>query len=313
MLEMPKVGFNVSVAVHNVRLDALVEWVEGSVAFVSDEVSQSDIADALIEGQVYRDRAFATQLIEAAWTEMRRRAKCLGAAGLFDVQKLRVKRTRDWKATPAYSFCLALALQISYRQQVAKRFGTDYVAQGELFERLTAESLKSLGWSVHSTGWSAAKVAGMKEKVAAIAAHLGEPVLEGGVTRWTKKAAKDAGLDVVCSLPFEDGWGGRPLCLVQCASGEDWGQKLHTPNLRLWEKLVDFTTAPTRGLSMPFAPTAEVFRKAAINDGITLLLDRHRLLAPSLRGSNTWISAALRNDLNKWTADRVEVFPSDDN
>ncbi len=312
MLQLPKEGFNVSVGAHNTRLDALTEWLEGSIAFASDQFSYSDVVDALIEGNVYRDQNFAGERVVQAWEELRRRQKCLGPAAPYDVERQRLKRVAEWTATPAYSFCLALALQVPYRKLVSKKFGADYTEQGELFERLTAESLAKLGWHVHSTGWSRTAVKSIKDKVDQIAQHVGEPTLAGAVERWTKASAKDAGLDVVCSLPFGDGWGGRPLCLVQCASGEDWYRKLHTPSLARWGKLIDFTTSPSRGLSMPFAPLKEDFRHAALNDGLILLLDRHRLLAPSYRGDDDWLSADLAKSLNKWTGKRIKVFPLDD-
>jgi hypothetical protein len=191
-------------------------------------------------------------------------------------------------------------------------YGSNYTTQGELFERLTAECLRLLGWHVHATGWSRTRVRSIGVKVQEIAAHLGESVVPNGVTKWTRASAKDAGLDVVCCQPFPDGWGGRPICLVQCASGDDWDRKMHTPSLVKWAKLVDFTTYPSRGLSMPFAPMEEDFRFAACNDELTLLLDRHRLLAPCHRGERQWVSAKLATALNKWTRSRVKVFPRDD-
>ncbi len=311
MLQLPKDGFNVSVTAHNVKLAALADWIEGSVAFATEEVSQSDVKDALIEGNVYRDQSFASERIESAWNEMRRRCRCLGASVPYTVEKLRVLRTAEWKQRAGYSFCLALSLQVAYRKKVSAKCGRDFTEQGELFERLTAASLEKLGWSVHTTGWSKARVATIKLKVTAIAKHLGEPEQHGAIERWTKKQAKDVGLDVVCSQPFEDGWGGRPLCLVQCASGDDWDRKLHTPDLQTWGRLLDFTTKPGRGLSMPFAPLEEEFRHAAGKDGMMLLLDRHRLLAPTVDIEADWISADLSADLNKWTEKRVDAFPLD--
>ena len=62
---------------------------------------------------------------------------------------------------------------------------------------------------------------------------------------------------------------------------------------------------------MPFAPLEEEFRHAAGKDGMMLLLDRHRLLAPSIEGGVEWIAKELANDLIKWTEKRVEVFPLD--
>ena len=134
MLRLPKEGFNISVAAHNAKLGALTEWLEGSVAFASDELSQNDVIDALVEGNVYREQNFAGERVAQAWDELRRRQKCLGIAAPYEVQRYRLIRIKEWTSTPAYSFCLALALQVSYREQVKKVFKNDYTEQGELFE-----------------------------------------------------------------------------------------------------------------------------------------------------------------------------------
>ena len=77
-------------------------------------------------------------------------------------------------------------------------------------------------------------------------------MIVGGIGRWTKASAKDAGLDMVCERPFGDARGGRPLFFFQCASGADWTEKRRTPDLRLWTKLLDFSNEPQRGFARAY-------------------------------------------------------------
>jgi hypothetical protein len=115
--------------------------------------------------------------------------------------------------------------------------------------------------------------------------------------------------DVVCHFPFPDGWGGRPRYLVQCASGENWKGKKATPKVALWEKLIDFTTKPLRGIAMPFALLEDEFRREANDDLLALLLNRHRLGALPQSGPGSWPDAMLRRDLNSWTQPRAIALP----
>jgi hypothetical protein len=308
---MPKKGFNESVEAHNVMLDALVEWVEGSITFGDEEITQIDLIDILLEEEVYRKQDFAKERLDSAWPELIRRQKILGSYCPFNVKGVRVRRTRNWRDTPAYAFCLMLALQVRYRKELAKSVAPNYPEQGALFERLVVSALEARGLRVHSTGWSKTQAESIEERVAALADHLGEPPLAGAIERWTAPKVKDGGLDVVCHLPFPDTWGGRPVYFVQCASGEDWKEKRSTPNITLWEKLIDLTTKPRRGIAMPFALLEDEFRREATSDLLALVLDRHRLAAPARR-TRHWPSDDLRSALNTWTEPRAKALPRAD-
>jgi hypothetical protein len=312
MLQLPREGFRLSVNAHNVELDALVEWIEGSITFADERVTQSDVVDILTESPIYRSQDFAYERVEGAWIEIARRAKALGKYSPYLVSGHRIRRTMEWSETPAYSFCLLLALQVRYRDELDAKVPPDRNTQGILFERLTFSALEGRGLGVHSTAWSKVAAGSIQERVEALADHLGERALAGGIERWAAPQIKDGGLDVVCHLPFPDGWGGRPLYLIQCASGEDWKGKKATPKVKLWEKLIDFTTRPQRGLAMPFALLVDEFRREANDDELALLLDSHRLGALPTGGPNTWPVAALRVELNAWTQPRADALPRAD-
>jgi hypothetical protein len=311
MLRIPDHGFRPSVKEHNVQLDTMADWIEGSVAFSDEAISWSDVADALKENNIYRNEDFAFEHIANVWAELDRRQRTLGAAAPYVAHGKRISRSKDWADLPAYGFCLMLSLQLHYSGWTSENFGGDYTAQGELFEQVTAESLTALGWRAHRTGWSKTNVESLTEIVFDVSSHLSEEARPEAIQVWTEEKAKDAGLDIVCSRAFTDGWGGRPLYLLQCASGGNWEGKLASPDLRIWDKLIDFTNQPLRGFAMPFALLKDEFRRSAGRDGMGLFLDRHRLMAPAFDDGTNWLTAPLTHDLLNWTRPRVERLPLD--
>ena len=309
MFRLPSKGFQRSVTSHNVQLDSLCDWLEACITFSDDRISQIDVLDVLMEENLYSSQDFASERIRDAWYELRRRRACLGRAVGFSVEHRSLVNTAKWSERPAYAFCLMLSLQPLYRKCFTS-ISDSYVEQGALFERLTAESLNALGWEARITGWSRTRTSTLPVVVREIATHIDETPIQGGVGKWTSARAKDAGTDVVCVRRFPDRLGGRPVYLVQCASGEHWDSKLHPPIMKTWEKLIDFSTSPRRGFSMPYVLLQDEFRKTcAATDLLALLLDRHRLLAPAMDGNNKWLSNALGRDLARWTRPRVKVLP----
>lgn len=309
MLRPPSKGFALSVNVHNVRLDAMAEWLEGSITFIDKEVSKSDVKDILIEENHYSSQDFAQERIDDTWVELSRRVRCLGPVATFAVEPMRLVRRLKWQDSAAYSFCLMLALQVDYRKTFLEMFEKEgYTVQGELFERLTVEALEHLGLLTHSTAWSHAASNSVADKVEAVGKHLGEPHRAAAVDQWTEARAKDAGLDVICHLPFLDGLAGRPLFFVQCASGENWKDKRHTPNIQQWMKLLELATEPRRGISHPFVELSDEFRRSANFDCLMLVLDRHRLSRPRNVNKANWTSRGLSRDMNAWTNSRLPAL-----
>jgi hypothetical protein len=220
-----------------------------------------------------------------------------------------LKRLRDWREIPAYSFCLVLSFAQWYPDWAAE-FGSDYNEQGELFEQLAKEAMERLfpGWVIHRTGWARTKTSKLNEIVREVTGHLGE--LPGSVERWTGARAHEAGLDLLCYRPFDDGRVGVPVFLMQCASGVNWDGKLHTPNLRIWTKIVQFASTPKKAFAMPHALPDESFIPTCnLVDG--LFLDRYRILSPG-RNNLDWVSVALKAAINKWLAPRIARLPQND-
>jgi hypothetical protein len=137
-----------------------------------------------------------------------------------------------------------------------------------------------------------------------VANNVCEPI--GEVTRWTRPSAHEAGLDVVCHYKFQDGKAGTPVYLLQCASGVEWESKLHTPNIRLWKRVVSFTCDPQKAFALPFALTdSEFTRVCNLVNG--MILDRYRLLSPGATNPD-WIDNRLVNQLNRWLRGRVRFL-----
>lgn len=299
MLPLPSKGVRPSAEKHNSRVDVLADWIEGSAVFGEARISVADIKDGLCEHEVYTSQDFAAEFVEILWQELRRRINRGKLLATLAIDGRGIQAAGPWQDSPAYAFCLILALKDWY--SVGER---DYTEQGELFEKLTERSLQAHGWRLLRTGWSATKVNRLRSTVEAIAAHLGEPEIAGGVGRWTKPDAKDAGLDLVCDRPFADERGGRPLFFVQCASGADWGQKVYTPDLRLWGQLIDFSNSPIRGFALPYALGDDDFRRT-VSRVNGMVLDRLRLVAVS-EEADDWLTAELESELVGWVRSRVD-------
>jgi hypothetical protein len=306
MLTIPSKGFQRSVDVHNVDRAICSDWFEASVLFKDESISGADVVDLLRENEVYESQDFAWELVNDIFGRVQQRSRFLGDGYPFELRRAtRLQRRGSWEEYAPYSFCLALSLAPIFPEW-ARRFGTDYTEQGELFESLTAESIRAslAGWQTYPTGWTRTAPRKLSEVVSKVASLLGEAT--GELVRWSRAKANEAGLDILCYRPFPDGRVGVPAYLVQCASGAKWDDKLRTPDLQIWTKIVIFASEPKKALSTPFALTEDTFTYSCnIVNG--LLLDRHRLLAPG-QPSKNWVSAELENRLIAWTQPRIAVL-----
>jgi len=306
MLALPTIGVSRSVHVHKVDLDIFCDWIESSLLFEDDEISSTDIADTLVEENIYNDYDMASEIVSSAWTELRRRQSWISQGTPFSIGGYRISRILEWREVPGHSFCLLLSLSKWYRSW-AQQFGTDYTEQGELFEELTKESLETQfsDWQIYRTGWSRTHTDNLGTIVQEVATRLAESV--GDIGQWTSPRAKDAGLDLLCYRPFPDRRVGIPVYLMQCASGGDWDEKLRIPDLKIWTKIVVFTAFPKKAFATPFAFLDHDFiRNCNIVDG--MVLDRYRLLAAA-KTNEQWVSAPLRKRLVTWMEPRVSSLP----
>jgi hypothetical protein len=296
---------NRSVEEHNLNFNAFCDWIEGSVLFDQDEISGSDIVDILTEEEIYTSQGFAWVIVENAWAEIERRQAWMGVGAAMDVGAS-LRPRGGWRERPALAFCLVLSFAKWYPAW-ARGFGVDFNEQGEIFEELAKEAIQLIfpGWEVYRTGWSRTQPIHLSTIVKEIISRLGE--IEGQLEPWTSVHARDAGLDLLCYRPFDDARVGVPVLMMQCASGADWEEKLRTPHLKIWTKLIQFACVPKKAFSTPYALSdLDFIRNCNIADAI--FLDRHRLLAPGRENPN-WISAALRDRILAWIEPRVNSLP----
>ena len=68
---------------HNIKLSVLCDWIEGSVLFDGEDISQTDIVDILREEEVYDDPDTAMDLVTSAWNVLKRRLRWIGGKGPF--------------------------------------------------------------------------------------------------------------------------------------------------------------------------------------------------------------------------------------
>ncbi|MDA1013395.1 MAG: hypothetical protein O3A00_02955 [Planctomycetota bacterium] len=304
MLALPN-HFQRSVRAHQTPFDLFCDWIEGSALFDQPEIAVSDVADVLIEEQIYDEDNwdFCTSFIHRGFAELRKRQQWLGKGASLRVDSNRIKRRSEWPDVPGHSFCLLVAIAGSF-EEFHRTFGPDFTEQGSLFEELTIAAVEQAfsGWRVFPTGWSRNRAIRLTDAVPKLAAEVGEEF--GEVSKWAGTQANEAGLDVVWHKPFPDDRGGRPVYLAQCASGADWPKKLSTPELSVWNKLITWTHPPSKAFAMPFAlGDADFVRRS--NQVSGLLLDRYRLLSPSV-STPDWVPADLKDRITDWVEPRLE-------
>lgn len=305
ILSLPEHGFQVSKTKHNVDRSIVCDWVEASVLFSNDPVSMNDVVDVLQEENVYSDQDFATELVEETWANIERRQRWLGDSRVVMIADGtdRFVATRAWQESPAHSFCLAVSLRDLYSKW--SESAGDYIAQGALFEQITAAALQQLGWEAERTGWS-----GRDGNLSSddLIARIAERVNESPTGNSAPADTKDVGLDLVCFKPFGDFRGGYPVYLVQCASGANWRRKLRSPALTTWQHLISFSALPQRGIAVAQAfPTDDRFREHRISaEGI--FWDRYRLLAAGSKRID-WLPVKLTGEVISWLGPRIATLP----
>lgn len=311
MLPLPETGVRASRTEHNCDLQLFCDWVEGCLLFKNESrLSRTDIVDVLCEEDIYSNQSFASDWLDDVWRELERRQRLLDGAAPFDVAPRVITRKRTWRQVPAYAFCvLAPLLQSSakWRPKFKKaELAAHYAKQGLLFERISQEALRGAGWRTHLTGWSSTNATSLPAVVANVARQIGEPEH----ANWDKNVSKDgneAGLDVVLFRAFRDDRCGFPIYLAQCAAGDNWNTKLHTPILAVWRKLIDFAAPPHKAFALPHSLGAEELRRVTVKvEGI--VFDRYRL-HDNLRPLN-WCSQGLAKDLKAFLKPLITELPT---
>jgi hypothetical protein len=301
MLSLPR-GINRSVSTDNSDPLTFCDWLEADSLLVDEELSETDVVDYLVEQKIYDSQGLCSQFVSNAWVQIKQRLAWMGTNAPAEFRDRFIIRRVDWRQTPAYSFCMVVSLGPKYREW-GHTFGSDYTEQGALFESITYEAMKDKfrGWGITPTGWTRDRTSNLADVVGGLVTRLCERT---GKLEYASDKAHEAGVDVVWHLHFADQRGGAPVFLTQCASGENWHEKLATPNIGQWRKIIDFASGPYKAFAIPFMLEDKDFRaRAAQIEG--LMLDRYRLLmheAPE----KEWMSNGLRKKLVCWLKPRID-------
>ena len=249
MLRLPEVGFRRSADKPNVDSNASADWIEASLLFDEPKLSQGDVVDLLLEEQICTSdgQDLAHQVAEEAWQELERRQRWGGLPESVKVTKNRITAVGDWREDVIRAFFVLLAMQKIFPDWASERIA--YVEQGSLFERVVESICPALfpGWKTYRAGWSPENTKNPEKIVADLCERINT---RGGVDLqyWTNRHDRDAGLDLVCYRSFGDEREALPVFLLQCASGKNWRDKLDTPNVELWSKLLNSAVKPSKGI-----------------------------------------------------------------
>lgn len=278
----------------------MMDWVEANLMFVTDQMSRADLVDFLLDNGLYKDSDFAYEYIDNLWALLRKRVRLYGRSAFYAFNRNVLVRKTKWTRVPYHAFCMATTMRVMYRDWSA--LCGDFIDQGALFEEVVLKSMSALGWTTLPVGWAGnATVVRLQEIVDSIAEELKDsPRYDLDII----ESLNDAKADVLCYFSLQDERPGRPVFLLQCASGDNWKGKLGHPSLQTWGDMISFTAAPSRGLAIPFALDFEKeFRKHALAaDGI--LLDRFRVLAPGQQNRD-WVERDLQMRIIRWIRPRL--------
>ena len=117
----------------------------------------------------------------------------------------------------------------------------------------------------------------------------------------------DLVLDLVCYRTYGDEREASPVFFLQCASGKNWREKIHTPNAETWKKYLNAAVAPSTGIIAPFVIENAELKRASLA-GQAIVFDRIRLLSAK-RSLPIELPAQLAIDLKNWMANRIDKLP----
>jgi hypothetical protein len=305
MLLLPDKGLNRSVYSHNYNIEVLCDWIETNLVFTTSEISVIEFAEYLISEEVYASQDFAREGVRNAIEELKRRISLINGEDFYQFDGDLVIPNICYETHPVYAFLLLLALAPKYSWW-SREFGQDYTEQGDLFELITKFSVEQQfnNYFVHQTGWTRENPNNLENVVNDITNLLNESL--GSFDVWNDPYANELGLDLLCFRKFSDNRKGIPVYLIQCASGNNWKDKLTTPDLNVWKDIIHFSVLPSRAFSTPFTFSEIDFHKNSVKvQGV--FLDRIRLLEAN-RYNQNWVPPELNERVLQWIEPRLETL-----
>lgn len=244
------------------------------------------------------------QIVEATWLELAFREQVVGDAYPVQVNEGLATGRGDWQQTTSYAFLAMLAARVAYGlslpvQEPARRFEELVTVALEAY---TGGEAVRFGWPHNRDEFPT----DFKKAARDLAHRLGEK--PGGMEAIGTNA-KDYALDVVAWRGFSDQRRGQHILLCQCATGKDWNEKVISE--RGWEKVIDFTVAPTRSVAFPFVPSREEadviqWLDVAFKGGVPF--DRLRIASLA---ADVAVGQSLIDDMGKWVTVAQQSLPQD--
>ena len=308
MLQVPQKNFARSVNTINIQTVTLADWVEASLLFDEIEIAKCDVVDVLMEEQIIDDGAqdLGNEIADRGWTEIRQRKEWGGVSSDLSIEANRLTFDADWRDDPIRAFFVMLSILQLYPDCSGRH--RNFSAQGELFEKVAEEICPGLlpGWTTVRTGWSPDNAVSINTIVTDLCEKLnalGNSRLED----WISDAANDEGLDIVCYREFPDTREATPTYFLQCASGTNWRNKIHTPDATSWMKYLNAAVQPATGIVAPFVISTKEIRRVGLS-GQKTVFDRIRLLHAVYENSIS-LSGQVKNEVVEWVEQRVADIP----
>lgn len=221
----------------------------------------------LSKGKLRTTLARESQLEEAvavdAWSELERRSGLFSTDWPLELAEgaLEAKPDSDAKLLFNYFMC---ALAYGYGIENEGR---------RIFEYCVRDVARAL------TGNTALRLGAPREPyrpLADLVAEFCKDSLEPPGCTPPPPTDKDLGLDIATWVSFPDRRGGHIHFWGQCATGQNWSEKLTELNPEKWRDHVNWAVPPVRFFATPFVLHENEFRRASQDAG--LVLDRPRLL-----------------------------------
>ena len=309
MLRMPEIGFHRSIHVSNVDPNASADWLESTLLFDESELSKNDVVDLLLEEQICDSDSqdMAHQIADEAWSELERRQRWGGLPDTVKVTSNRIVATRKWTDDIIRAFFVLLSIQRIFPDWASN--WKAYVEQGNLFEKVVERICPALlpGWKTYRAGWSPDNT----KNVSNIVRELRDHIHTSGATDlqdWTGSHEKDGGLDLVCYRAFSDEREAIPVFFLQCASGKNWREKIHTPSAVKWAKWLNSAVHPSTGIVAPFVIDDIHLRSSAL-DGQIVVFDRIRAVSVLNEEHEEVLGDELMQEVVDWMTPRVAALP----
>ena len=255
----------------------VADWAEAAAlssrsAFKSGDLKTAIALESLSQPDIVE---------QAAWNELEARAALFGNIWPFRIQGKTLRRQRPSPVDlDLYRFLVYLSL------------GGAAQEDRTLFEVVITELIVHFG-RLSSLHLGAPSSNGMDPSFRArVATYVAQSrMVEFEVKQAPLPHDQDLGVDAVTWIQFPDRRGGDLHFLAQCATGDDWKDKLHDLDLEIWKDHIHWGVTPVRLFAVPFVlnlPETKWIRTAR---EAGLVLDRPRLMAIS---SQTSLSQATR-------------------